>query len=56
MQIIKGGKPSPEPEEDTFMHDIMLTGRDIDRMLIRNQITREQYKTLIKEVNIYANY
>jgi hypothetical protein len=56
MQIIQGGKPDPEPEEDTFMHDLMLTCRDIDKMLIHEQITKEQFSKLIKEVNIYANH
>jgi hypothetical protein len=56
MQIIRGGKPRPKEPGDTFMSDIMLTCHDIDKMLIRKQITQEQYDTLIKEVNIYANY
>ena len=56
MQIIQGGKPDPEPKEDTFMYDLMLTCRDIDKMLTRKQITLRQFSKLIKEVNIYANH
>jgi hypothetical protein len=55
MQIIKGDKPDPEPEEDTTIKDMMLTHHDIDRMLIREQITCEQYDKLIKEVDVHAN-
>jgi hypothetical protein len=53
MQIIQGGKPEPP---DTFMQDIMLTCRDIDRMLINEQITKKQFSKLIKEVDVYANH
>jgi hypothetical protein len=56
MQIIKGGKPDPPKPEDTFMHDLMLTCRDIDRMLIDGQINKEQFSKLIKEVDVYANH
>ena len=46
MQIIKGGKPEPE---DTFLKDVLLTHTEVDTMLIKEQITREQYDKLIKE-------
>jgi hypothetical protein len=59
MQIIRGGiedRTRLIESADTFMHDLMLTCRDIDRMLIKKQITKEQFSKLIKEVDVYANH
>ena len=51
MYIIKGDKPEPNPEpEHTFLDELMLTHAEVDLMLIREQITREQYDKLIKEI------
>ena len=51
MEIIKGGKPDPEPEEDTFLYDLLLTAHEVDEMLRRGQITQGQYNKLINEVD-----
>jgi hypothetical protein len=50
MFIIKGGAPEPEPEEDTFLKDLLLTRADIYDYVIKDMITEEQYNRLIQEV------
>ena len=52
MQIINGGKPEPEEPKDTFKKDLLLTHVEIDRMLIREQISQEQHKKLCEEVTL----
>jgi hypothetical protein len=50
MQIIQGGKPDPEPVEDTFLEDILLTPEKLKSYLDHGLLTQDQYDKLIEEV------
>ena len=51
MKLIDGGLPDPEPEEDSFLYDLLLSSHEVDEMLRRKQITQRQYDKLITEVD-----
>jgi hypothetical protein len=51
MQIIQGGKqPDPEPVEDTFLEEIIITALELNYWFNQGQLTLKQHFKLSQEV------